>query len=293
MGTPSHLYLVQSPLQAINAFEARRVFRDDGEIAHHAIVFEREGEENNRLLHNTLDCLGWKPRAVVPFSPSNAGKMLRWLRLRTTLAGFPDVRRVFIGEYASGMPIAAANLFPRAEACLLDDGTSSLTFPDFRYHGIRTEHLPSGKNLPWLGYITSLPPALTFFSIYDLPLRPPDTLVRNELGFLRDAFQYDPNGPVFFVGSCLPDVEVIPFETFFALMRGVRRWLGDREIHYFPHRREILPRKDALFRELGIRLQKTDLPFELYVTRSPTRPSRIATFYSTAFDTLKQLLEKK
>ena len=287
MGASTHIYLVQSPLQVINAFEARRSCGANEDVDHKLILFERKEAENNRLLRNTLACLNWQPIYSVPYSPSNVGKCLHWLRLRLFLASQPRVKRIFIGEYASGMPIAAANLFPKAETYLLDDGTSSLNFPDFRYHGKKTEHLPGAKNIPSLGYYTNLPEGIRFFSIYDLPLKAPDILIRNELSFLRDSFQADPNGPVYFIGSCLPDVEVITFDAYFDLMRGVRKWFGSRDIYYFPHRREILPRKEALFRELGINLQSTDLPFELHVTRTSLRPSYFATFYSTAFDTLK------
>jgi hypothetical protein len=198
-----------------------------------------------------------------------------------------DVSRVYIGNYAAGMAVAAANLFPAAEQYLLDDGTSSINFPAFRYEGVRPEHLPAAKSVRLLGYNTRLPEALTFFSLYDVPLRPPDRLRPNRLTFLHDALTFDPEGPVFFIGSCLPDVEVITFDQFFDLFRAARRRLGDRPVIYYPHRRELMDRKHDFFQNVGVTIAEPSLPFELELIHGERKPSVVATFYSTALDSLR------
>jgi len=284
-----HLYFIQSPLQAINAFEARHSIADGAE-RHEVVVFEEKEAENNRLLANTLRTLGWAPWRTVPFRRGSAGKMWEWVKLRVVLRSLGAVNRVYLGNYTAGMPTALAGLFPRAQHYLLDDGTLTLNFPDFRYEGKRPEHLPPARSVPWLGYRPVLPPEVTLYSIYNVDVRPPDRMRRNELKCLRNALHFEPAGPVFFIGSCLPDVEVITFDRFFQLFRTARQWLGDRDIIYFPHRRELLDRKQALFRELGVRLAQPDLPFELEIIHGPVKPSLIATFYSTALDTLRLVL---
>jgi hypothetical protein len=281
-----HLYFIQSPLQAINAFEARHSIADGAE-RHEVLVFEQKEALNNRILANTLRKLGWEPWRTIPFRAGNAGKMWEWVHLRAALRGLSEVRRCYVGDFAAGMAVAAANLFPDAEHYLLDDGTSTINFPRFRYEGRRHEHLPASKNVPLLGYNTRLPRALTFFSIYDVPMRPPDQARRNELSFLRNAIRFDHEGPVFFIGSCMPDVKVITFDQFFTLFRAARAWLGGREIRYFPHRRELVDRKSTFFRELGVTVVSPDLPFELELIHCRSKPSAVATFYSTALDTLR------
>jgi hypothetical protein len=281
-----HLYFIQSPLQAINAFEARHSIADGAE-RHELVVFEQRKALNNQILANTLRKLGWEPWRTVPYRPGNVGKMWEWVRLRGMICRLPDVRRCYVGDFAAGMAVAVANLFPDAEHYLLDDGTSTINFPRFRYEGRRPEHLPASKNVPLLGYNTRLPRALTFFSIYEVGVRSPDKARLNRLTFLHDQLRFDPDGPVFFIGSCLPDVEVIGFEQFFNLFRAARRWLGERKIVYFPHRRELLDRKRELFREMGVSLALPKLPFELELVYGPMKPSVIATFYSTALDTLR------
>ena len=284
-----HLYLIQSPLQAINAYEARCAI-SDGADTHEVVVFDQKEQRNNLLLTNTLNALGWQPLYRVPFRRSGPLKIVEWLKLRARLLPLREVSRCYVGDYCAGMAVAAANLFPKAEHYIVDDGTSTINFPGLRYEGRRPEHLPPNRNLSMLGYRTNLPDALTLFSMYDVAVRSPDSLRKNRLSFLADSVEFDADGPVFFIGSCLPDVEVITFDQFFELFRAARTWIGDREILYFPHRRELLDRKQAVFRELGVRLAQPDLPFELELIHGPVKPSLITTFYSTALDTLRLAL---
>jgi len=284
-----HLYFIQSPLQAINAHEARRTIAD-GVESHTLIAFERREARNNVMLGNTLRALGWEAFRTVPFRAGSVGKTLEWLRLRVALRGFVGVERVYVGDFAAGMALSAANLFPHAEFYLLDDGTSTITFPAFRYEGRPPEHRPPARSLPWLGYNPVLPRAITYFSIYDVPVQTPDRLRRNQLESLREQLTFDENGPVFFIGSCLPDVEVITFPQFEQLLRAARNWLGRREIVYFAHRRELIYRKKELFSDLDIKVVHADLPLELELRYREEKPSLIATFYSTALDTLSLAL---
>lgn len=289
--TPVYLYLVQSPLQLLNAQEARLALTPAYPVRHALVLLDRKEDENNRLLRATARRLGWNPEIIVPYLDSDTGKLISWVRLRARLRKIVDVRRFYVGEYASGMPIAAANLFPDAEFFLLDDGASSINFPLFRYQNLRTEHLPEARSLGLVGYDTALPEKVTFFSIYDLETRLPDTLAKNRLEFLRKNIEFDDNGPVYFIGSCMPDVEVMSYEDFFGRFRGLLGHFRGRKIRYFWHRREIHSSKKDFFAQHGVETVRANLPFELVLSEARPRPSCIATFYSTALDTLMLTLQ--
>lgn len=284
-----HLYLLQSPLQVINAFEASRCLGASESTTYKAVIFERNVAETNRLVFNSVEYLGIDCLRTVKYSPRSAGKVFQWLLLSRRLKTLRNVTRVYIGDYSAGMPVAAANLFPHAEKFLLDDGTSTLNFPDFRYRGWRPEDLTSSKNIPWLQYTTDLPDKLTVFSIYDVPLSGGDRLLPNRLSFLREKFQYDVCGPAYFIGTCLADVGGMDQGIFIDHLERAFKWIQKqrRQIIYFPHRREDLSYKTSLFSRYGVETCQPDLPFELYLASSPERPSQISGFYSTVFDTLR------
>lgn len=283
----THLYLVQSPLQAMNAFEARRskVESDAGD-RHALVVFDQVSAESNRMVGSTLGELGWVPDLTLPCPTSGVGRIANWMRLRHFVRGLPNVQRVCLGAYDSGIMVAAANLWRNAEVVILDDGTGSLLFPAYRYEGTRGEYQKAGRRIAILGFDSELPRAVTCFSIYDLKLRSPDKLEPNTLGFLSDNVRYSEGGPVFFVGSVMPDAELVSFEDFYAWMEDVRGWFGDRDVHYFPHRRELMERKRPVLEKLGFKVVQAKIPFEMHLARVAEAPSAVASFYTTVFDTL-------
>jgi len=156
----------------------------------------------------------------------------------------------------------------------------------FRYKNFRAEHLPEARSLEMAGYKTTLPEMVTFFSIYDLPVRLPDKAIANTLSFLRKNIEFDDDGPVYFIGSCMPDVKVMSYEDFFSRFRGIIKHFSGRPIKYFWHRREIAAKKKDFFADLGVETVRANLPFELVLSEAKPRPSCIATLYSTALDTV-------
>lgn len=260
-----------------------------GQTAHKAVLFDRNIPETNRLVRNSTKYLGIDCLCRVKYSSRTLGKVFRWLAFRSQLQTLRNVTRVYIGDYSAGMPVAAANLFPHAEKFLLDDGTSTLNFPDFRYRGWRPEDMVLSRNIPWLQYTTDLPDKLTLFSMYDVPLSGNDSLLPNRLSFLRERFQYDDHGPIYFIGTCLADVGGMEQETFMAHLERVFKWIRNQRkpILYVPHRREDLRYKAALLKRYGVETCQPNLPLELHLVDSSQRPSQICGFYSTAFDTLQ------
>lgn len=282
-----HLYLVQTPLQLLNAYEARQIFGGNDDTTNHLIVFAKENTYHNQLVSNTLRSLEWQPSLTVGHPATAFGKLRNWLILQRHVRRLGRVTKVYIGEYSAAIVVAAANLCTDADFWLVDDGTSSLSFAGFRYRGVRDLRYPLKSDMPLLGFRSGLPAEVTFFSIYDLELCPPDKLERNRLSFLGSNVSYDDAGPVLFIGSPLPDNEEMSFERFFELMKGVRRHLGERPIIYHPHRAEHMNLKAKIFNDLAIEIVFNELPFELALARRTVPVSAIAGFYTTPLDTLR------
>ena len=148
----THLHLVQSPLQVLNAFEARQSLGSNPEIDHRLVLFEKNNSYHNQLVTNTLAELGWRPWLVLPPPRRRWHKITQWLSLRRAVSGLGCVERVWVGEYSSGMMVAAANICRGAEVGLVDAGTSWLGFPDFRCRGGRDGGYPPRRPRPWLRF---------------------------------------------------------------------------------------------------------------------------------------------
>ena len=287
MAAQTVLYLLQSPLQVLNAFEWRLRNPHADKCNDAVVVLDQRCARNNAMVLATLEKLSWKPSLVLSCKTSVVGRILTWLRLRNFVRGVAPIHRVVLGAYDAGLMVAAANSYPRPSVVLVDDGTNSLVFPQYRYHGVRGKYQKRDARVPALGFDTQLPEAITFFSIYELDLKQPDLLEKNELSFLRANVRYDDHGPVFFIGSILPEAGWVSFEQYFHFVERIKEHFGDREFYYFPHRREDIWRKLNALDRMHIQIVQPDVPFELYLATAATAPSAVAGFYSTIFDTLQ------
>jgi hypothetical protein len=287
MEARTNLYLLQSPLQVLNAYEWRLRNPHEENSNDVVVVFDQRCARNNEIVLATLQQLSWKPSLVLSCKTSVVGRILTWLRLRNFVKGVAPIHQFVLGAYDAGLMVAAANLYPKASVVLVDDGTNSLVFPQYRYHGVRGKYQKRDARVPALGFDTRLPEAMTFFSIYDLDLKQPDLLEKNELSFLRANVRYDDRGPVFFIGSILPEAGWVSFEEYFHFVERIKEHFGGREFHYFPHRREDLWRKQNALDNLHIQIVQPNVPFELHLTTAAAAPSVVAGFYSTIFDTLR------
>lgn len=287
MAAQTVLYLLQSPLQVLNAFEWRLRTPHADKCIDAVVVLDQRCARNNAMVLATLEKLSWKPSLVLSCRTSVVGRILTWLRLRNFVKGVAPIHRVVLGAYDAGLMVAAANSDPRASVVLVDDGTNSLVFPQYRYHGVRGKYQKRDARVPALGFDTRLPEAITFFSIYDLDLKQPDLLEKNELSILRANVRYDDHGPVFFIGSILPEAGWVSFEEYFRWLERIKARFGNREFHYFPHRREDLRRKQSALQSRQIKVVEPDVPFELHLATAAAAPSAVVGFYSTIFDTLR------
>jgi hypothetical protein len=287
MAAQTVLYLLQSPLQVLNAFEWRLRNPHADKCNDAVVVLDQRCARNNAMVLATLEKLSWKPSLVLSCKTSVVGRILTWLRLLNFVKGVAPIHRVVLGAYDAGLMVAAANSYPRVSVVLVDDGTNSLVFPQYRYHGVRGKYQKRDARVPALGFDTRLPEAITFFSIYDLDLKQPDVLEKNELSFLRANVRYDDHGPVFFIGSILPEAGWVSFEEYFRWLEHIKARFGNREFHYFPHRREDLWRKKSALQSRQIKVVQPDVPFELHLATAAAAPSAVVGFYSTIFDTLR------
>lgn len=103
-----HLYFIQSPLQAINAFEARAAAESSAVDRHFAIRFGTVSAHNNRLVANTLRHLEWDDVVTVPFAPNPWVKLGNWLNLRHKLR---RLRRTVLYSCMSGYPVAFEDIW--------------------------------------------------------------------------------------------------------------------------------------------------------------------------------------
>src|SRR5205807_5378900 len=112
------LYIMASPLQALNAIEARAVFPAENAIA---VLVESVSSASNAQIRSILESEDWKEIRTVAIHPGRLRK--RYAHVAEVLASLRRVAigRLFIGFY-DDIFLHFAHSLAHSELFLLDDG---------------------------------------------------------------------------------------------------------------------------------------------------------------------------
>jgi hypothetical protein len=308
-----HIFLIKSPLQLINALEARHYY---GLPADECLLLNLADRKSRSQIDAMLSHNGsWSNALYVSDLPlfgsrnssrqGRGGPLKGVLRTRTLafrrlslLARSLDseVERIVLGDYRNLPMRHLASVLPHRETILIDDGTATLTIARDRLDGKdQGRGLRQGKRFKgWLkrrllGMQGREPDALTFFSTFQIQTRPSDRLVVNSFDLLRGSMVDLGRGEgVLFLGSPLTEAGIMGQAEHLEHLAAVRaRFAGERLV-YGAHRRE----KQEWLRlvaGLGFEVKIFDFPIEYQIAMVGPRPRVLASFISTALANCKMI----
>jgi len=283
---PMNVFVCRTPLQLFNAVEARDRF--------HA-------GDRNRLL-----CVYRKPvdRALMDSLLEGGWQAVRFLRLTAVshqtyafgLSGFLAESRPAATVYV-GLPkhVAAhvVNTLEPARVVFLDDGNEVLKIAA----GIAAGAYRPEYRAPLLHRLTGRRTGLAylerarFFSLYDLSRWiPAERCTANDYRCFRQKVAGLARGDeVCFIGSNLLGQYVDDGAVLARHLGRARAYYKDRPFQYAPHRYEDMGFLKAVAREHDFELVRFDTILEQAFLRRGRVPGEVATFRSTAIDTLATL----
>lgn len=280
--TPVNLFVVRTPLQLFNATEARDRLHA-GE--RNALLMQYGSAVDRELMEGLLDG-GWQAVQRYAFTGLRrrlyAWLLAPWLRQ----LGRPQV--LYIG-LITHLPLHVANFCAPQSLRLLDDGNETLLIAR-RLSELR-QHPP--KRRRWLERLlgqcldTRVLAGASAFSIYDTePLGLP-RLVNDYRVFRQRVGALPARSCTVFIGSNLVGNYFKGEMEFLQVLTEVReRWPG--ELMYCPHRYESQALRERI-QALGFELFLPDTILEHAFMRAGWRPEGLATFRSTAVDTLARI----
>lgn len=292
-----NLFIISSPLQYINALEAKHHFGFD---AQECVLCICESNMKNRMqLLNIINAEDW---GAIHFIPQVLNKYLFWMPYKIFDLILKEIGRisyVFIGEYRNEFIKYYAVASKSKKIFLLDDGNATISICKLRAAGMEwtPNHVrPSilySMSLRLMGIKPQRIETLNYFTVYNLTPRHGESVVKNSFNFIKRKLSdgmTTVDKKVYFLGTELDSAYPIPIvknEEYMKLMVMVREYFKDLDIVYFPHRSEPDEKLNTLENELNIHVQRIDVPIEIYLTKNAVYPKILAGFYSTAFDNLK------
>lgn len=291
-----NIFLVQSPLQVLSAFEARCSFSITDCLL--VVMLAPSKQENNRQLLLAVEKTNWPKVIFIATSGlfGNLSKKIKLTKLQYESAS-AGVQKLFIGDFRSLWMNRFRGRVTPEETWLLDDGSvTAFVQRDWFNAGIwwpptrkRENPLKTLANYS-AGKLQCERTPIHVFSAFDIGQpAPAQKIVRHQWESLRvmTRRKLTETGTTYFFGTKLSESGMISHEYEINAVLAVAAWHGERHIRfrYIPHRQDEKRKLDALL-SAGIEIQSLGMPAELYFATANQMPDGIATFCSSAMNNL-------
>lgn len=98
------------------------------------------------------------------------------------------------------------------------------------------------------------------------------------------------SGGIWLLGQPLAEINVLDFSAYFALVQGVAEQVyAGQVLKYWPHPRESQENLAELDRIPDVEVMHRSQPIELELMKAKVMPERVATFYSSAYQTCQAI----
>ena len=316
------VFLVKSPLQLLNAIEAKHHFKLNTEDCILIIMGDRKSRpqilELANLQHlwgkiillNAVHLLFGNPlednshySAPSSFWQSEIFRSSAFhvRRLNRISKYVGEVKYIFIGYAKYVYMRHFVNTTPHQKTFLLDDGSATIKISRERKAGLNdTLHLPVNKKIKlfaqriFQGMQSEAQASLCFFTAFDVSPGGKDTIVKNNFDYIRNInHKSEQNDAVYFLGSPLNEAGIMPQTEYLECLQKVKHYFGDQKLIYVAHRREKKENLDEIRRLLNIHTVLFDFPIEYQIAVIGPRPKILASFVSSALDNCRLIMDDK
>lgn len=289
----NNLFVVESPLQLLNAIEAKHFFHDTSSIL---VVRYTKNGYGNRQINNLLELTKWDK--VLGFKYSGKADFLKSLFVIKKLRSNNNFTNIFLGDYRNHwMKLFIANL-TYDNVYLLDDGAGTL----FLQKSLSPDIISRGKqasiikklllnSLSLKDYLKG-DDILHLFTMFDLTSHQGQKVIKNRFDFLKslikDGIAWEED-KIFFLGSNLSEMKIVSQEFYVKFIGIIREHYKNMEMVYIPHRGEDVSKLRDIKDKYKICIKKFDHIIEVAFVLENIKPLHIASFYSVALYTLRQI----
>lgn len=287
----TNIFLINSPFQLLCAIEVISAFNCQNNVL---VVFNKgKGEtfnqisivlEKYRSRFNHVEIIDRELESV-------SGWLDGFKKMEKLVNHYPVVKRVFAGDYRSGLVRHFTNSVKSKEVILIDDGFAIIN---------TNKKLNEGSVYNFKDYIKYIfakggydfksKKEIIYFSIFDKYLDA-QKVYTNYFNSLIDEQEWIDENSIYWLGSAIVEDKIVKEEYYFEKIGECLNTIrDDREVIYFPHRRENKDKLQGIVDRFGLKIKNPNLPIELYVLESKIRPEIVISFFSTALYSLNRIL---
>lgn len=296
-----NVFLIESPLQLLNALEAKYYYKLPKEKCD-LLVLNGESPNTIKQIMGMVEQQDWNIVKKIGFGKGKLSWITRMLGVKAQYKCYKSPDKVFIGDYRSDIMRDFVNTVVPNKTVLLDDGTVSLRINNMlssekeRHAFFHNENMGGLKRIiKRLAFLGKLPPQkhiedLEFFTTYNIEHTLDYPVIKNNYTYLKTvSSDKQTKDEVWFLGSPLSEKGILEEKKYIEYLSKIVEYYKDFDrIVYIPHRAED-PALLQSYGERGFDIIQTNVSIEFYLMKQEEVPSVIASFYSSALGNLHNI----
>lgn len=306
----NNIFLIKTPLQLLNAVEAKHKFNLKSDDCALIIMGDRKSQPQILSLANAMD--EWGKVIILntvnlfygdPFEskgctesdnqPTSAflsKSFFNVRRLNRISKYLGSVENIFIGYARYVYMRHFVNTTPHKKTFLLDDGNATIKLAKERreglgspvYHGFLKKLKIFFKRY-LQGVKDGSRDSLCFFTVYDVIPGKNDEVIKNDFEYIKSNLgALETTNDVYFLGSPLCEAGIMSQESYLNHIQRVKDFYKNKILIYIAHRRESSESLNKIKQDLNINVVLYDYPIEYQLAMIGPRPAILASFISSA-----------
>lgn len=282
-----NIYLVKTPFQFINAYEALDYFKTKNNI----LIIVDNGVENNKIqLTNLIEVNYWDE--IIRFGDKSKSNFINYIRLIRML------KKIKIENFfaSSGLKKMQQVIFANIKAkniCLIDQGVGTIyTYNLFKNNNFKNINAFNIKKLRFnlLGLKTKIDEQVNFFTMFNFAALPKSNIYKNNYNFVKNKYSLENKeltNEVFIIGQKLVKSEIVSKDEYFLYLDTIINKYNGYTISYLMHRAED---KNYLVEngyDKKMNILESTKPGELFFLEMKTQPKHIIGSVSALLISLK------
>jgi len=301
-------FLVKTPLQLLNAIEARHHYQLNKEDCILILMADRKSQIQLNNLSNDVKEWGLiVDLNTVPLffsDPLQTEGLKFWscslfkrsffyaMRLNRIRKKIGEANYIFIGHTQYIYMKHFTNIMSCNKVVCLDDGNATYLLAKERKAPDNISYELTFKKKIKLflkekiqKINTSEYDELEFFTIYNIGVSKKDSVVKNNFHYLRsNVSEKNSTNEIYFIGSPISEARILSQDKYLTHLKRVVKYFKNHDIIYVSHRRESEIFLKEVSKKLGVKVVKFDYPLEYQLTMIGPRPKIMASFISSALD---------
>lgn len=304
------LFVLTSPLQYVNAQEARHHFDIAPADAFAILVPSRRHPQSIVQVQRLLIEGEWaKTEILEGIPPLQLAEKPKYLREWQILQGARNFRSradtflknsgsdfdaIFFGDWRARSFRYFAMQQPNADVYLLDDGSITNQAVRFRNDprdpALENRAFPERRHHQWKLRLAGVPfyepEKIHFFTSYQIKPTRRDEIISHSFEKLASGIaSWKKLDEIWFIGSNHPENGISTMSGYLDALRRIRAFFEDSSIKYFAHRGEDAAKLDELTL-MGFEVVHSELPLEVCIAQNKVYPKIIGAIASSVVDNL-------